>query len=191
MIRIINIILTIGVFVAGYFLYRTIQEPIAFNAEFQKRDAAVIAKLKYLRDLEVAYKEVHDDFTASFDSLAIFIRQDSMSIIRIIGDPDELDALGNPVPVTREVIKIPVQDSLVHPNYGLETLANIPNVEGEKFTLEKAILERGRIKVPVFQIQAEYPKMLKGLNKNYIDPTLVRKVGSLDEPSYNGNWEGK
>jgi len=191
MIRIINIILTIGVFAAGYFLYRTIQEPIVFNREFQQRDAQVIKKLKYIRDLQVAYKDVHDDFTASFDSLVTFIKEDSMSIIRIIGDPDELDAEGNPVPVIREIIKIPVQDSLMNPAYGLATLGNIPGVEGEQFIMEKAILERGRIKVPVFHVVAEYPKMLKGLNKNYIDPTLVRKVGSLDEPSYNGNWEGK
>ena len=191
MIRIINIVLTIGVFAAGYFLYRTLQEPIKFNAAFNQRDEAVIEKLKYIRDLQIAYKEVHDDFTTSFDSLVKFVNEDSMTFVRIIGDPDELDAQGNPVPVTREIVKIPVRDSMVNTAYPLDDLANIPNVEGEQFLMEKDILERGRIKVPVFQVSATYPQMLKGLNKNYIDPSLVRRVGSLEEPSYNGNWEGK
>jgi hypothetical protein len=191
MIRIINIILTLGVFVAAYFLYNTIQEPIRFNAEFKKRNDQVIEKLKYIRDLELAYKDVHDKFAGSFEDLIRFAKEDSMAIIRIIGDPDQLDAYGNPVPVIREVIKIPVRDTLLNPKWPLESLANIPTVEGEKFSIETGELERGRINVPVFEIAATYPQMLKGMNKNYIDPNLVRKVGSLEEPSYNGNWEGK
>lgn len=191
MIRIINILLTIGVFVAGFFLYKTIQEPIKFNAEFKKRDAAVISKLSYIRDLQMAYKDVNKDFAGSFDSLAIFVRQDSMSKVRIIGDPDQLDAQGNPVPVVREIIKIPVRDSMMNPVYDLDRLADIPNVPDEQFALEKGKVERGRIQVPVFEVRATYPQMLKGLNKNYIDPDLVRKVGSLEEPNYNGNWGGK
>lgn len=189
MIRILNVILTIGVFAAGYFLYRTIQEPIKFNAEYEKRNDVVIEKLKYLRDLELAYKDEYDHFTSSFDSLAYFVTEDSMSIIRIIGDPDELDAEGNPVPVIREVIKIPVRDTLMNTAYSPETLGAIPGVEGEVFSLKTATLEKGRIKVPVFEIAATFPQMLKGLNKNYIDPAGVRKVGSLEEPNYNGNWE--
>ena len=191
MIRIINIVLTLGVFVAGYFLYNTIQAPIRFNSEFQKRDEITIHKLKYIRDLQIAYKDVHDDFAENFKELARFAIEDSMSIIRIIGDPDELDVEGNPVPVVREVIKIPVRDTLVDQTWPLDELASIPNVDGETFSLETNELARGRIKVDVFQVEATYPQMLKGMNANYIDPNLVRKVGSLIEPSYNGNWEGK
>ena len=191
MIRIINIVLTIGVFVAGYFLYNTIQAPIKFNAEFNKRDAVTIDKLKYIRDLQIAYKDVHDTFADDFDELARFAREDSMSIIRIIGDPDELDAEGNPVPVIREVIKIPVRDTLVDNSWPLEDLASIPMVEGEDFSLETNELERGRITVSVFQVEANYAQMCKGMNANYIDASQARRVGSLTEPSYNGNWEGK
>jgi hypothetical protein len=191
MMRIINILLTIGVFVAGFFLYKTISEPISFKREFERRDEIVIDKLKYIRDLELSYKNVHKKFADDFDELVRFVQEDSMSIIKIIGDPDQLDAEGNPVPVIREVIKIPAVDTLSSNNWPLESLAEIPSVDGETFTLETGELERGRIIVPVFKVTATYPQMLKGMNKSYIDPTLARTVGSLDEPSYNGNWEGK
>lgn len=191
MMRAINIVLTIAVFVAGFFLYKTIREPISFNAEFKKRDVVVISKLKYLRDLELAYKDVHGEFAEDFDELARFVKEDSITIVKIIGDPDQLDAQGNPVPVEREIIKIPAIDTLTNDRWPLDNLAAIPNVEGEKFSLQTSKLERGRIIVPVFKISAEFPKMLKGMNKSYIDPSQARTVGSLTEPSYNGNWEGK
>lgn len=190
MIRIINLVLTIGVFAAGFFLYKTIQEPIKFNAEYEQRNEMVKEKLKYIRDLQLAYKDVHGSFASTFDSLGMFVKEDSMRIVKIIGDPDELDAQGNPVPVVREIIKIPVRDTLMKDKYPVDQLADIPGVEGEKFSLEKGTLERGRIMVPVFQVVATFPQMLKGMNQKYIDPTQVRKVGSLDEPNYNGNWEG-
>ena len=189
MIRIVNIILTLGVLAAGYFLYRTIQEPISFNAEYERRNEEVKDKLKYIRDLQLAYEDVNNSFAGSFDSLAHFVKNDSLTIMRIIGDPDELDAQGNPVPVKREFIKIPVKDTLTNPKWPLESLAGIPGVEGEEFSISASSVKRGRINVPVFEIIATYPQMLKGMNDKYIDPLSVRKVGSMSEPNYNGNWE--
>lgn len=189
MIKVINVVLSIGALVAAYFLYSTIQEPITFNAEFKQRDAVVKEKLKYVRDLQLAYKDVNDEFAGSFDDLKKFVQQDSMSIVRIIGDPDELDEEGNPVPVIREIIKVPVKDTLKNKKFPLAELQDVPGVEGEDFSIETSEVTRGRITVPVFEISISYQQMLKGLNKKYIDPDGVRKIGSLYEPSYNGNWE--
>ncbi len=188
MMKVLNILLSIGVLVAGYFLFRTIKEPIEFNTAKEKRDAAVIEKLTYIQTLQLAYKDVHGQFSGTFDSLALFVQQDSMKITKVIGDPDELDAEGNPVPVTYEVYKIPVKDSLSNSNFDLQDLASIPNVEGEKFSIASSKVERGRIIVPVFEVIATNEQILKGLKSKYIEPNRNIKVGSLTEPNYNGNW---
>lgn len=188
MMKILNILLSIGVLVAGYFLFRTIKEPIEFNTAKEKRDAAVIEKLTYIQSLQLAYKDVHGNFSSTFDSLALFIEQDSMQYTKVIGDPDELDAEGNPVPVTLEVRSIAIKDTLSNPKFNPSDLATIPNVEGETFAIDASEVERGRIIVPVFQVVAENTQILKGLKPKYIEPDRVIKVGSLTEPNYNGNW---
>ncbi|MEZ5002884.1 MAG: hypothetical protein R2730_07590 [Chitinophagales bacterium] len=188
MVRIINILLSIGVFVALYFLYRTIQEPIEFNASFKERDEQVIEKLTYIKDLQLAYKDHYNKFAASFDSLAYFVKNDSITITKIIGDKDELDDYGNAVEVTYEVTKKAVKDSLSNPKFDLTQLAAVPGVEGESFTMNADKIERGRIDVPVFEVSTTYKQMLKGLKEKYIKEDEVRKVGSMYEPNYNGNW---
>jgi len=180
--------LAAGILAVGYFLYRTIQEPIEFNSAKEIRYDDVQQKLTYIKDLQLAYKDVHGRFSGTFDSLAIFVQQDSMKITKVIGDPDQLDEYGKPVPVTYEISKIPAKDSLMNPNFDITTLDLLPNVEGEKFDIAASIIEKGRVMVPVFEVSATNAQILKGLQKKYIDQTVVRKVGSMTEPNYNGNW---
>jgi hypothetical protein len=188
MVRIINILLSIGVFVALYFLYRTIQEPIEFNAAANARDKQVIEKLTYIKDLQLAYKDHYGKFSATFDSLEYYVMNDTFTITKIIGDKDELDAEGKKVQVTYETTKIAVKDSLMNPKFDLSQLAQVPGVEGETFDMDASKIERGRIQVPVFEVSVGYAKMLKGLKAKYIKEEEVRMVGSLTEPNYNGNW---
>jgi hypothetical protein len=188
MMKIVNLLLAVGVIVAGYFLFRTIKEPIEFNTAKEARYATVIEKLTYIKDLQLAYNDVHGNFSNSFDSLAIFVEQDSMKITKVVGDPDQLDVYGKPVPVTYEVRVIPAKDSLVNPKFDVRDLASIPNAEGEKFTIAASKIEKGRVNVPVFEVIATNEQILKGLPAKYIDAGVVRKVGSLTEPNYNGNW---
>ncbi len=188
MVRIINLLLTIGVFAAGYFLVRTIQEPIEFNTELNKRDQQVIEKLSYIKELQLAYKGEKGQFAGSFDSLAHFVEYGEMKITKIIGDRDELDEEGNPVPVTYEIITISVKDSLKNAKFALDKLAIVPGVENEKFNIQASKIERGRISVPVYEVGITYAQMLKGLKTKYIEAELERKIGSMIEPNYNGNW---
>ncbi len=182
--KIVNLVLTLAVFGLGYLLFQTIYEPIAFDKEYNKRNSAVIEKLTYIKDLQLAHKDVHGEFSKTFEGLTKFVNKDSIEVVKVIGDPDKLDA-----EVTYLVTKIPVRDTLVNKKYPIENLSNIPNLEGEKFALDAGTIERGRIKVPVFQVSTPYTQMLKGLNAKYIDPNSERKIGSLMEPNYNGNWE--
>lgn len=188
MIKVVNIVLTLAVFGVGYLLVQTLQEPIKFKAESEKRDALVIDKLTYIKDLQLAFKDENGHFASTFDSLGLFLANDSMKITKIIGDRDQLDAEGNAMEVRYEITKIPVKDTLANPLYAATDLASVPGVEGEKFDIETRMLERGRIMVPVYEIGVGYDRMFKGLKEKYIDKSQTRKIGSLYEANYNGNW---
>ncbi|MEZ5024399.1 MAG: hypothetical protein R2728_14295 [Chitinophagales bacterium] len=120
--------------------------------------------------------------------LAYFVKNDSIEITKIIGDKDELNADGKKVEVTYEVTKIAVKDSLSNPKFDLSQLGLVPGVEGESFTMDASKIERGRIEVPVFEVSVGFGQMLKGLKAKYIKEEEIRKVGSMMEPNYNGNW---
>ena len=182
--KIVNLVLTLAVLGLGYLLFKTIYEPIAFDKEYNKRNSAVIEKLTYIKDLQLAHKDVHGEFSKTFDDLERFVMKDSIEVVKVIGDPDQLDA-----DVKYIVNKIPVRDTLISKKYDIKKLDEIPFVENEKFSLDASTIERGRIKVPVFEVSTPYTQMLKGLNTKYIDPNKERKIGSLMEPNYNGNWE--
>jgi hypothetical protein len=188
MMKVVNVLLAVGILAAGYFLFKSIEEPIVFNKAKKTRYDDVQQKLTYIKDLQLAYKDIYGKFSGTFDSLAIFVQQDSMKITKVIGDPDQLDVYGKPVPVTYEISKIPAKDSLMNPKFDVTDLATLPNVEGEKFDMAASIIEKGRVMVPVFEVSATNEQILKGLQKKYIDPNIVRKVGSMTEPNYNGNW---
>ena len=70
----------IHVLLAGlivFLAYETVQsivEPIEFKKEQKKRYDETIQKLKDIRAAQGAYKEVNGDYTASFDTLIDFVK---------------------------------------------------------------------------------------------------------------------
>lgn len=201
---VIQIILLAVIIVIGYLLYQSIEEPISFKQEKNRRYDATIERLKDIRTAELAYKSVNDTFIGNFDTLVRFIKTDSMPIVRAIGHvPDTMTEkkaveLGL---VTRDTSRVSTLDSLFSPRYPIDSLRYIPYSEGEEFILGAKIIEtKSGVKVPVFEARAPNHLILKGLpeqqivNLNAEAERLERypglKVGSLRETNNNaGNWE--
>lgn len=181
--RIIQIALSIGIIVMAYLLFESIAKPIRFKAEKEKRYAVVIDRLKDIRTLQVAYKDVYGNFTESFDTLIHFVKFDSLPLIKAIGFvPDTLteEKAVEMGLVTRETIKISVSDSLFKKNYSIDSIAYVPFTKS-KFKMGIGEIETGsKIKVKVFEVVDTEP----------FDASQILKVGSLTEANGNaGNWE--
>jgi hypothetical protein len=69
----------------------------------------------------------------------------------------------------------------------------------EPFEIASGYVDRGGIKVGVYEIKAHYNTFLKGLDRQYVINLIKSKedlekfpglkVGSMEEPSTDGNWE--
>lgn len=70
----------------AYFTYESIMKPIRFNAEKDKRFAAVKEKLILIKDAEFVYEEKYGKYTADWDVLVNFIKNDSVPFVRINGE---------------------------------------------------------------------------------------------------------
>ena len=202
-----------GIIVLAYLLWESIQKPIRFNKERDKREAATIQRLKDIRRAQLAYKAEYDRFTGDFDTLINFLENDSFRVVKAIGSvPDSMiEALGSRIKaerqalrdglISRDTIKLSVKDSLFTPNFYIDSLRYVPFTDGKKFDMAAGVLETGsKVAVRVFEAKVPYDVLLAGMDRqlviNYKEtrekitgyPGL--KVGSLTEATNNaGNWE--
>lgn len=170
----INIILTVVILVLCFLIARGIYIPIQFNKEKKHRYSFVIQKLKDIRSAQMAYKSVNGVYTSEFDSLLNFIKDGQFTLIKQIGNVEDTTAV-----IIRDTIIVSVKDSLFPGNYPIDSLPYVPFGEGAKFKLDAGEIEKGKVKVKVFEAVDTAP----------FDPKQVLRVGSMTEPSNAGNWE--
>ena len=205
----IRFILGAVIVVLAFFLWKSIDEPIGFEKQKDKRYKATIQKLKDIRTAQLAYLSVNGKYTGDFDTLILFVKEDSIPMVKAVGSvPDTLtekEALKLGI-ISRDTAYVSTLDSLFLDGYVIDSLPIIPYTNGGKFILAQNILEIGSkvsettLKVPVFEAKALNRVILEGLNKqlriNLDDEALKMdkypglKVGSLTTNINNaGNWE--
>lgn len=206
---VIQIVLLAVIIVLGYLLYESIQKPIRFNKKKEIIENATIQRLKDIRSAQVAFKSEYSRYTGDFDSLITFVKDGTFSVVKAIGSiPDSLLEAGMTEKeavkqglISRDTVKVSVQDSLFHSHYPIDSLRYVPFAGSTKFDLGAGIIVTGsKVKVPVFEAKVPYRILLAKL-----DPQLVinyteerekitgypgLRVGSLTEATNNaGNWE--
>ncbi len=183
--------------VTAYLNYRSIQEPLEFEVIKDKRYEKVKQKLLAIKEAQIAYKNVYGMYTNSFDTLNMFFKNDSFPVVKAIGNvPDtltELEALELGI-ISRDTIMVSVYDSLSSKfkrDLNLATLDSmeyVPFTKGEKFTLESGEVERGKVKVPVFQASVNNDVIFPDWDKHFYQDEKNLQVGSLSDPITNANW---
>lgn len=191
----IQIALAIVIVVLIYMIYDRIMEPVRFNQEVARREADIIQRLRDIRQVQVAHRSIYQRFNGSLDSLVQFVRQDSLPVVRAIGTvPDtltEAEAVRMGI-VQRDTMWVAALDSLfARKRYPVDSLPYIPKSGGQRFALEAGTIERGFVKLPVFEAFAIPEQYLSDLDnwRTYYTRMDGLKVGSLIEASIDGNWE--
>lgn len=176
----------------AYFSYRSIQAPIEFNKLKKKRYAKVEERLKTIRDWQLAHKSVYQGYAPTFDSLFTFVNTDSFPVIRANGFvPDTLteqEAVDLGI-VSRDTMTVSVRDSLFKTGGDINDVRVIPFSKNQEFAMESGVIEKGQVKVPVFEVFAQNAYIFDGIKAEYYNPKDGLRVGSMTEPSTSGNWE--
>jgi hypothetical protein len=195
---VVKVVLAVIIVVLAYLVYESIMRPVRFNAATGSREDKVIARLVDLRTSQQFYKREHNKFTGSFDTLITFLKKGKIPNVRMIPDPNDTtftktirDTLGY----------VNVADSLFgkRPNFNLDSLRYIPFAGDTPFEIAAGEVDRSGLKVSVFEIKAHYSTFLKGLDRQLVTNLIKSKedierypgikVGSMEEPSTDGNWE--
>jgi len=193
------------VFFLGFKVYESIMEPVEYKKATDVRESVIKTKLGYIKTLEIEYKKIYGSYISSFDTLIDFYHNDSMPIVMKIGAvPDTLTeevALEMGI-ISRDTSRIAIKDTLLKDIgvFNVDEIAIVPFThKKKKFELASGTVVRANFNVPVFEIKCykeDYLAEIKAQELLHNDILLLKeddkfpglKLGSLTEPSTDGNW---
>jgi hypothetical protein len=188
--------------ILAYFVYNSINSEVEFQQVAKVRVAENVQKLKDLRQVQIAYKKVNNNYSNNFESLINFLENDSMAIVKAIGEtPDSLtDAQALELGIiSRDTAYVLAKETVFDEAYlssrndkfplDLSSLTTVPHSD-QNYSVDAGMVEKGKVVVQVFEISTTFGAVFTGLdaeNKSFELGNLL-KVGSMDEASLNGNW---
>ena len=192
----VSIVLVVASGLLTYLNYESIDEPMRFIKEKNRRYVHVVQRLKDIREIETAFKKEKGTYTSNFDTLLSFVQYDSITVVKSNGTvPDtltEAEALEQGI-LTRDTTKVPAFESIFNSEYmetrlkdnelsmsSISDLAYVPFSNPKtKFKLESGSITKNNVEIQVFQCTDAAP----------FDKNDVMQVGSMTAPSTSGNWK--
>ncbi|MEM7187084.1 MAG: hypothetical protein AAF466_10535 [Bacteroidota bacterium] len=205
---IIQLVLWVIIIFLGYKLYDSIIGPVQFNKTKVERYEKVIAKLKDIKESQLAHQEITGNYAGNWDSLVRFIDTAKYAITErrdsSYADVEKNKAYGIESGYFIDVIVVDtigfraVKDSLFAGGDRYKTMMDVPGTEAQ-FELDAGKLEKNGVEYSVFEAKVHKRVVLEGMNDDLIvqelqvnsvdgvnGPTI--KIGSMDEINTSGNW---
>ena len=189
----INLILAAIVVGLVWVLIQSIREPIAFQAEKQKRERAVIDKLMQIRTAQEAFRDIKGGFAPDFDTLAYVLKNEDFAIIKVIGDPDDPNFTGE---IEYDTSYSPAIDSIIGMGIVVDSLKYVPYGRGATFMIDADTLTYQSTLVSVVEVGVRREDFMGAYaderfaryDQKY-DPKKIIKFGNMNAPNLSGNWE--
>ena len=183
-------------------IVRSVMEPVNFNKHRAYRESVAIQRLKDIRDLQVAYKNVNGRYASTIDSLKLFYNEGKMKITMNVGSKDdslamahtdqikkkfrylkgdklnaklnELYLAGDQNLVFQIVTEIPVKDTIFRSrtDFNVDELAIIP-FSGDSVIMESTIKTVSGVKVPLFEASMPSNLFSRDLSLSNFESTLM------------------
>ena len=191
----------------GLRIYESVKQPIEFQEQYNKRKAAVVNRLKLIRDAQVAYKTINNNYTGSFDTLIDFVKNGQLKVLRMEGSLSdsllaagmtEKEALKQGI-IKRDTVYVSVRDSICK-GLNPDSLRKVPFANADFEMRASALKSSSDLIIPVFEACVLNKVYLAGLdNQERVNMDNLAKeldrypglmVGSIKEANNNaGNWE--
>jgi hypothetical protein len=191
---IISLVLVAVIAFLAYLLVININDPIRFMAEKDRREQAVIAKLKQIRTTEEFYRDITGKFAADFDSLKQVLSTQDFKIISVLGDPDDPNFDRNNLEY--DTTYLPAIDSVRALKINLDSLKYVPYGGGATFDISADTITYQSTLVNVVEVgvrrklfMGKYADPSYAKFDNRYDPNSKLKFGDMNSPNTSGNWE--
>jgi hypothetical protein len=204
---VIRIVLWVFIGVLGYLTYQAVYGPVEFNKIRDRRYIDVVKKMKDIRDLQLAHRDIEGNYGSNFDDLLKFV-DTAQFVITQRRDTTFLDEEYRKiygVDKYKEDVVIDtlsfasVKDSIFGSSDRYRDIMYIPHTEKKKFEMSAGYIEENGNKIPVFEVKASKDVILADQNADLVvqekqiksvdgvDGAYIQ-VGSMKQLNTNGNW---
>ncbi len=200
----IQVLLVAAVIFLVYAVYESIMQPVRYQKVTQDREQIIIQKLNKIKALQIEYKKVYGQYCGTFDSLIWFYNEGKMPVVLKKGSNDTLTeerALELKL-ITRDTSYVFIKDTLFKgESFKVENIMNVPFTEGKvKFAIKAGRIPKSSFHVPVFEVSCLKKDYLADITEQeLLKNDLIKfkeddkfpglKLGSMTEPSEDGNWQ--
>lgn len=191
---VINLVLLGLIVLLVWLLYDNIREPIEFKSEKEKRERAVVDKLKEIRTAQEHYRAITGEFAPNFDTLKQVLSNGKFMVVSVQGDPD--DPNFDPSQITYDTTYFSAVDSMKTLGLNLDSLRYVPYSDGATFDIEADTMTYQKTLVNVVEVGVRRSKFMgpyadprfSKYDHSY-DPDTKLKFGNMNTPNTAGNWE--
>lgn len=204
---VLQIVLWVVIGVLGYLTYNAVYGPVEFNKVRDERYVDVVEKMKNIRDVELAHREINGEYVGNFEDMIKFI-DTAEYIITQRKDTTYLDeeyrkTYGVDQYIEDVVIDTlgfaSVKDSIFGTSERYREIMYIPHTDNKEFEIEAGYLKEDGDSIPVFEVRASKDLILADQNKDLViqekqtksvdgvDGPAI-KVGSMKQVNTSGNW---
>lgn len=204
---VLQIVLWVVIGVLGYLTYNAVYGPVEFNKIRDERYVDVVEKMKNIRDVELAHREINGEYVGNFEDMIKFI-DTAEYVITQRKDTTYLDeeyrkTYGVDQYIEDVVIDTlgfaSVKDSIFGTSERYREIMYIPHTDNKEFEIEAGYLEEDGDSIPVFEVRAPKDLILADQNKDLVvqekqtksvdgvDGSAI-KVGSMKQINTSGNW---
>lgn len=187
----LTVVLWLVVMALVYKLYTVVNDPVQFKAALEVRSKATKDRLLDIKVAQEYYRQRNNTYAANFDDLINTIKNEKLTIIKTIGDPDDTTVV-----VTYDTIMIPILEEITtkerfRGTEDVNQLRYIPLTDSKQFTLAMDTIKIQRVELAVFEAKAAKADFLDGLDATFIKNPAIEdlSIGSLTSASGKGSWE--
>jgi len=189
----VNAILILLIAGLAFILFSSIQEPIKFKSEKDKREDAVISRLMDIRKAQEAYRSITGEFAHSFDTLRQVLKTGNFAQVSIESDPSDPN---NEDKYIYDTTFLPAIDSLQAMGIELDGMEIVPFGDGkEVFSCYADTITYQKTLVHVCEVATSYDKFMGEFKDekytkydDQYEPTGIMKFGSRYAPNLAGSW---
>ncbi|PKG43252.1 hypothetical protein [Psychroflexus sp. MES1-P1E] len=204
---VIRIVLWVVIGVLGYFTYQAVYGPVEFNKTRDRRYIDVVERMKDIRDLQLAHRDIEGNYGGNFDDLLKFVdtaqfvitqRRDTTFLDEEYREIYGVDKYKEDV-VIDTLSFASVKDSIFGSSDRYKNIMYIPHTDNIKFEMSAGYIEENENRIPVFEVKASkdviladqdidlviQEKQIKSVDG--VDGAFIQ-VGSMKQVNTNGNW---
>jgi hypothetical protein len=204
---VIQLVLWVVIGVLGYFTFKAVYGPVEFNKIRDERYVEIVEKMKDIRDVQLAHREIVGNYEDNFQDLIKFI-DTAEYVITQRRDTTYLDEEYKKTYGVDQYIEdfvidtlsfAPVKDSIFGTSDRYKDLMYIPNTDNKEFEIDAGYLVEEGDSIPVFEVKAPKDLILADQDRDLVIQEKQTKsvdgvdgpaitVGSMKQVKTNGNW---